>query len=140
MCSCVLGRCWTGSDSAAQAAVGGPTKLGGVLAVSRFLVASEQGAEFAARARQALAALAGRPGFRDGELARAIDDPTRWCLVTRWESVGAYRRALSNAEVRIGTAPLLRWVVDEPSGFEVLLGARPGGGLIAGTSDLAEHR
>jgi quinol monooxygenase YgiN len=119
---------------------GAPTKLGEVLAVSRFVVASDGDAEFAARAREALAALAGRPGFRDGELARAIDDPTHWCLVTRWESVGAYRRALSNAEVRIGTAPLLRWAVNEPSGFEVLAGARPGGELTAGTSDLAERR
>jgi quinol monooxygenase YgiN len=110
-----------------------------VLAVSRFLVASGQDAEFAARAREALAALAGRPGFRDGELARAIDDPTHWCLVTRWESVGSYRRALGNAEVRIGTAQLLSWAVDEPSGFEVLVGARPGGELTVGTSDLAER-
>ena len=110
-----------------------------MLAVSRFVVASERDAEFTVRAREALAALAGRPGFRDGELARAIDDPTHWCLVTRWESVGAYRRALGNAEVRIGTAALLSWVVDEPSGYEVLVETEPGGELVARTSDLAER-
>ena len=61
-----------------------------------------------------LAALAARPGFRDGELGRCTDDDGLWALVTRWEGVGAYRRALSAAEVKLAGAPVWVHALDEP--------------------------
>ncbi|WP_243737587.1 antibiotic biosynthesis monooxygenase [Blastococcus xanthinilyticus] len=61
-----------------------------------------------------LAALRARPGFRDGEFGRSADDPELWALVTRWDGVGAYRRALSAAEVKITGAPVWVHAVDEP--------------------------
>jgi antibiotic biosynthesis monooxygenase len=76
--------------------------------------------EFAARAREALAAFAARPGFLDGQLGRAADDPSWWCLVTRWESVGAYRRALGDFQVRLAATALLADSVEEPAAYEVL--------------------
>jgi hypothetical protein len=58
--------------------------------------------------------LAARPGFRGGELGRSADDPTLWALVTCWDGVGSYRRALSAAEVKIAGAPVWVHAVDEP--------------------------
>lgn len=110
-----------------------------MLALNRFVVGPERTAEFTAQARQALAALAVRPGYRGGELTRAIDDPSRWCLSTRWESVGAYRRALGDLQVRMVAVPLLAGAADEPSAYEPLLSAAPGGVLTEATSDLADQ-
>src|SRR5690606_10149119 len=66
--------------------------VAGVLVVLRFVVDDESA--FLDEARQALTVLADRPGYRSGQLCRAYDEPTSWCLITEWESVGAYRRAL----------------------------------------------
>lgn len=97
-----------------------------MLALNRFVVASERTAEFTEQARQALAVLAQRPGYRGGDLARSLDDPSHWCLVTRWDSVGAYRRALGHFDVRVTAVPLLAAALNEPSAYEVLVGAEAG--------------
>ena len=64
-----------------------------------------------------LAALSARPGYVGGELGRAADDPSLWALLTRWKGVGAYRRALSAAEVKIAGAPVWIRALDEPSTY-----------------------
>lgn len=92
--------------------------------------------EFTARATAALAAFAGCAGFQSGRLGRAADDPRWWCLVTGWESVGAYRRALSTWQVKLDGAPLLADSVDEPSAFEVLA-STDGGPVETAGSDRA---
>jgi hypothetical protein len=113
-----------------------------VLVVNRFVVAAddESVASFTGRAAAAIEALAARPGYRAGQLGRAYDDPTRWSLVTEWESVGAYRRALGAFDVKVNATPLLAESLDEPSAFEVLAAARPGGGVEHRASDLAVGR
>jgi hypothetical protein len=78
-------------------------------------------------AARVLAILADRVGFRSGRVVRALDDPGQWCLVTEWESVGAYRRALGSYEVKAGATPLLSRARPEPSAFEPLAVAGPGG-------------
>lgn len=108
-----------------------------MLALSRFVVVPERTAEFARQAQAALAALAARPGYRDGELVRSIDAPEQWCLVTRWESVGSYRRALSDTRVRIEAVPLLSQSTDEPSAYESLAVAAPGQEITVTASDRA---
>jgi quinol monooxygenase YgiN len=65
------------------------------------------GDDLADRARPALAALAARPGYLRGSLARSTDDPQEWLLITEWENVGSYRRALGNFEVKLRATPLL---------------------------------
>jgi quinol monooxygenase YgiN len=109
-----------------------------VLVLNRFVVASERTAEFTEQAHAALAALAARPGYQGGELTRALDEPAHWCLVTRWASVGAYRRALGDFQVKVNATPLLARSVDEPSAYEVLAAAPPGGGVTVSGSDRAE--
>ena len=88
-------------------------------------------------AREALAVLADRPGFQRGQLARAYDDPCVWCLTMEWDSVGAYRRALSAYDVKVHATPLLARAVPEPSAFEPLLTAAGGQGVQILESDRA---
>jgi heme-degrading monooxygenase HmoA len=88
-----------------------------VFAVTRLRVAESEAAAFAEAVTGLLAALSARPGFVDGEIGRAADDPSLWALVTRWDGVGAYRRGLSAAEVKIAGAPIWVHALDEPGVF-----------------------
>lgn len=108
-----------------------------MLVVSRFAVPADGGERFAELARVALAALAARPGFRRGHAGRAVDDPAQWVLVTEWDGVGAYRRALSAYEVKMAATPLLAQARDEDGAFEVLLTADPSGITGTASSDRA---
>ncbi|MDT4979533.1 MAG: hypothetical protein QOG07_1412 [Pseudonocardiales bacterium] len=92
---------------------------------------------FAERARVALEALAARPGYLRGTVGRSTDDDTRWVLVTEWENVGSYRRALGGYEVKLHATPLLADAVDLPSSFEPLIDIAPGGAAVVRTSDRA---
>jgi hypothetical protein len=85
-----------------------------VFAVTRLRAAGRDGESLPAAVDDLLAALAGRPGFLGGELGRAADDPGLWALLTRWDGVGSYRRALSAAEVKIAGAPVWVHALDEP--------------------------
>jgi heme oxygenase (mycobilin-producing) len=108
-----------------------------VLVISRFVIEEDEAAPFIERAHAALAALAARPGYRHGQLARSLDEPSHWCLVTEWESVGTYRRALGAFDVKVHATPLLAESLDEPSAYEPLATARPGGEVTIVASDRA---
>jgi Antibiotic biosynthesis monooxygenase len=108
-----------------------------VLVVTRFRVDEPAQPAFVDSAQAALAVLAGCRGYVRGQLARAVDDPGAWCLVTEWESVGAYRRGLSSFEVKLRATPLLAGSLDEPSAYEVLASAPPGGPVSLAESDRA---
>lgn len=108
-----------------------------MLVLNRFVVPTDTQDGFAERAHAALAALAARPGYVSGRLTRALDDPTYWTLVTEWESVGAYRRALGGFDVKVHATPLLSESLDEPSAFETLASAEPGGEVVVTASDRA---
>ncbi|MFI6075731.1 antibiotic biosynthesis monooxygenase family protein [Actinoplanes sp. NPDC051343] len=108
-----------------------------MLVLNRFVVTPETQDSFVTRAHAALAVLAERPGYLSGRLTRALDDPTYWTLVTEWESVGAYRRALGGFEVKVTATPLLSESIDEPSAYETLASAEPGGEVVVTASDRA---
>jgi quinol monooxygenase YgiN len=93
-----------------------------MVVVLRFDLAEAAGDGFRQRARGALEVLAAQPGFVSGAVARATDDPRRWTLTCSWESVGQYRRALSDVDVRLAAVPLLAEAIDEPTAYEVLEG------------------
>jgi Antibiotic biosynthesis monooxygenase len=107
-----------------------------VLVVNRFVVTGAE-PEFTERASAALAALAARPGYLRGSLNRAYDDSAHWTLLTEWESVGAYRRALGGFDVKVHATPLLAQSVDEPSAYERLAYTAPDGSVITAESDRA---
>ena len=88
-----------------------------MFAVTRFRATGDDADALAAAVAPLLAALGARPGFLGGELGQAADAPELWALVTRWDGVGAYRRALSAAEVKITGAPVWVHAVDEPGAY-----------------------
>ena len=89
--------------------------------VVRFDVSAGEADGFLGRAREALAALAARPGYLTGRVGRSVDEPGVWTVLTEWEGVGAYRRALSAYDVKVRATPLLALARDEPSAYETLL-------------------
>jgi quinol monooxygenase YgiN len=86
-----------------------------VIALTHFHDAAP---DFAERAQQALTALAARPGYLRGTLGRSTDDASAWVLLTEWENVGSYRRALSSYDVRMASGMLMGAVVNEPTAYE----------------------
>src|SRR6201999_3045987 len=108
-----------------------------MLVLNRFVVPPDAQDGFLTRAHAALAVLAERPGYLSGRLTRALDDPDRWALVTDWESVGAYRRALGNFDVKVHATQLLSESIEEPSAYETLARAEPEGGVVVTPSDRA---
>lgn len=76
---------------------------------------------FLADVERAIDALAARPGHLRSRLTRALDDPDRWVLVSEWENVGSYRRALSSYDVKMATGMLMGAFVDEPTAYEAII-------------------
>jgi quinol monooxygenase YgiN len=105
-----------------------------MIALTHF---ADDSADFAERARAALAALAARPGYLRGTLARSTDDVAAWVLLTEWRDVGSYRRALGDYAVKLAATPLFASALDLPAGFETLLDIAPGGAVDARDSDRA---
>ncbi|QUQ67981.1 antibiotic biosynthesis monooxygenase [Kutzneria sp. CA-103260] len=98
-----------------------------MLLVCRFEVPEAEAAEFTATARHALELLTAQPGCRTGRLGRATDAADRWVLVVEFDSVVAYRRAMSPFPVREVVVPLLsRALADEPAAFELTVSAADG--------------
>ncbi len=91
-----------------------------MLVVNRFRVPQDEADGFRVELEGAHAVLAVRPGYVDGTVGRNLDDPTLWVMTTRWENVGAYRRALSSYDVKMGAVRLLSKAVDEASAYEVV--------------------
>jgi hypothetical protein len=93
-----------------------------VLLVCHYRVAVGETEAFTARARRAIELLTAQPGCRHAALARALDEADAWLLVVEFDSVTAYRRALSPFEVREHVVPLLSEADPAgPSTFESLL-------------------
>ncbi|MDQ1749553.1 MAG: hypothetical protein QOE71_609 [Pseudonocardiales bacterium] len=107
-----------------------------MIAVLHFRPSEEPGS-FQERAHAALDALAVRPGFVRGSLGRATDDEDAWIMVTEWESVGAYRRALGGYEVKLIATPLMAQAVDQPSAFESLISIGSDGARVIRSTDRA---
>ena len=96
-----------------------PGSEGGLLVVMRFRDASESG-ELLDRLRDALGLLAEQGGLRQTHIARSTDEADLLVVTLEWESVGAYRHALSNFDVKVSVVPLLSSAIDEPTAFEIL--------------------
>ena len=105
-----------------------------MISVTHFRAAD---GSFETRAQEALAALADRPGFLRGSLGRSTDDAGAWLLVTEWQNVGSYRRALGNYDVKLRATPLLGEALDLPSSFEELVEVAADGGRTVHVSDRA---
>lgn len=91
-----------------------------MLVVNRFRAPADQAEDLRADLAAAHELLADKPGYVDGHLGRNLDEPELWVLSTRWESVGAYRRALSAYDVKLAAVPTLSRAIDEPSAYELV--------------------
>lgn len=91
-----------------------------MLVVTRFRVPGPEATVFRTDLDRARQALAERPGYVAGTVGRNVDDPDLWVLTTRWEHVGAYRRALSSYDVKLHAVPVLGRALEEPSAYEVV--------------------
>lgn len=84
-----------------------------MIVVNRF----RAGPGFDLELAPAVELLRGKPGLIDIDLAQNLDDPELWVLVSRWENVGSYRRALGGFESKAVVVPLLSRAIDEPSAY-----------------------
>lgn len=89
-----------------------------MIAVSRFKVPETRVDEFQRQAAQAVDVLRVKPGLLSLDLGQNLDDPELWTIVSRWENVGSYRRALGGLESKMTVVPLLSLAIDEPSAFD----------------------
>lgn len=113
-----------------------------MLAPVRSIVSFEAGPEAVAEllelARVAVGAFSQSDGCRGASFLQCLDAPERFQLVTEWEGVGAYRRAMSSAGVKLATYPLLLRCLDEPSAFAEVLRGRSDGSVEQLTTDLGD--
>jgi len=89
-----------------------------MLAIARFMVPLGTAAHFQTQLASALESFSKCKGFIDGEYGQNLDDLTLWSLVTQWENVGSYRRALSTNDVKMNVIPTLAQAIDEPGAYE----------------------
>jgi hypothetical protein len=91
-----------------------------VLAITRYRVPAAETDDFVRTAQGVLHAIESSPGHRSGRLARAVDEPELWAMVTDWDGAGFYRRALGAYEVRVALIPLSRLAIDEAGAYEIV--------------------
>lgn len=89
-----------------------------MFAVARFSVSLGQARAFESNLAISLSALSQCHGYIKGEYGQNLDDSTLWSLVTHWENVGSYRRALSNNTVKMQAIATLAHAIDEPGAYE----------------------
>lgn len=92
-----------------------------MLAVWHYSGVAAEAANLRRHGEGLLVALAARPGYRRGQLGEAVDEPGRWVLVTEWDGLGSYRRAMSAYDVRLATAALPGLAAELASAFDVVL-------------------
>ncbi len=92
-----------------------------MLAVNRLRTYGDSDEQVTAELRVLIDVLADLPGFRSARAGRCIDEPGVWVVLSEWESVGTYRRALSSHAVKTNGYPVFTRMVDEPGAYEVLL-------------------
>jgi quinol monooxygenase YgiN len=101
--------------------------LTGVLLVARLRPTDDPDG-FRADVERAIDALASQPGHIRTRLGRALDEPSRWVLVSEWENVGSYRRALSSYGVKMASGVLMGAVIDEATAYDALVDRSSGAG------------
>lgn len=88
-----------------------------MIVVNRFRVPDGERPGFEARAGAALDLLRSKPGLVSADLVQNLDEPELWAIVSHWDQVGSYRRALNGYESKVTIVPLLSLAIDEPSAY-----------------------
>jgi quinol monooxygenase YgiN len=88
-----------------------------MIAIARFKAPAAQSSEIRAQLERALKAFSEREGFLSGDFGQNLDENDLWTLVTHWQNVGSYRRALSSTTIKMEVVPLLATAIDEPGAY-----------------------
>jgi quinol monooxygenase YgiN len=88
-----------------------------MIAIARFRSPSANKEAFLTSLERARQAFSEREGFISGDYGQNLDDNELWTLVTHWENVGSYRRALSSTVIKMEVVPLLATAIDEPGAY-----------------------
>jgi heme-degrading monooxygenase HmoA len=89
-----------------------------MIAIARFETPLGESTKFKDDLELALTALSDCIGYIGGEVGQNLDEPTLWVLMTKWENVGSYRRALSSTRSKLEAIPVLARAIDEPGAYE----------------------
>ena len=89
-----------------------------MIVLNRFRVPHEQRDGFLAQAHAALELLRTKPGLVSADLVQNLDEPDLWALVSHWDQVGSYRRALNGFESKTVLVPMLSLAIDEASAYD----------------------
>lgn len=92
-----------------------------MLAVNRLRAFDSPDEQVSAELSVLIDVLATQPGFRNARAGHCLDEPDVWILLSEWESIGTYRRALSSHAVKTSGYPVFVRVVDEPGAYELLI-------------------
>ncbi len=82
--------------------------------VNRF---QSPGADFAQQAQPVVDYWRSCNGCLAAELVRNVDDPELWAIVSQWEQVRDYRKAMSGYEATMLLTPVMLQCIDEPSAY-----------------------
>lgn len=85
-----------------------------LFAISRF---KDVAPDFATEAEELAAFWRQRPGCMGVDVVRNLDDQGLWAILSRWESVGAYRRSFNGFDAKMILTPVLSRAIDEPSAY-----------------------
>lgn len=91
-----------------------------LLVITKHRVHPHEMSTWTQSAKVAIAPLAACAGCLGVEIGLATDEADLAVVVSKWENVGAYRRALSNFEVKMHSIPFLSTAMDESSAFELI--------------------
>ena len=64
-------------------------------------------------------------GFESLSLLHSPDEPTHYSVLSKWQDVGSYRRALSATNAKLVVWPFLASMLPTPTVFETLLEVSP---------------
>lgn len=85
-----------------------------MLSISRF---RESGHDFRERAELVVEFWRTCEGCESVELVQNLDDEALWAIVSRWATVGAYRRSFGGYDAKMALTPVLSLAIDEPSAY-----------------------
>jgi hypothetical protein len=88
-----------------------------MIAIARFEVPLAEASHFRAQIERAHQVFSEREGYISGGFGQNLEDNQLWSLVTIWQNVGSYRRALSALPVKMEVVPLLATAIDESGAY-----------------------
>ncbi len=88
--------------------------------VTRHRVAQTDLAAWLEQAKLAVAPLASAAGCKELHIGLATDEADLVSIISVWDGVGSYRRALSSFDAKMLSIPFLSTAIDEPSAYEIV--------------------